>query len=126
MRRPVALVVDRELQLPLGNRPRLLRHYPRTLGFISGRISSKEIQIALDFPQHRDWVAVSTVVVAGYRGWARRQQADATLNFLVELGPPSYAITGADQRELSDRWLEGLQIREWVEAIWSDTPNGIA
>ena len=28
-------------------------------------------------------------------------------------------ITGADQLELSDRWREGLQIREWVEEIWA-------
>ena len=74
----------------------------------------------LDFPQHRDWVMQYRQWWAqGIEGWARRQRADATLNFLVELGPPAYAITGPDQRELSDRWLEGLQIREWVEAIWS-------
>jgi len=53
-------------------------------------------------------------------GWHARQTRDATLNFLVELGPPAYAITGADQLELSDRWQEGLQIREWVAGIWSD------
>ena len=93
-----------------------------------GRISSnQQIQIALDFPQHRNWVMQYRQWWAqGIKGWARRQPADATLNFLVELGPPAYAITGPDQRELSDRWREGLQIRDWVEAIWSDTGNGIA
>jgi hypothetical protein len=53
-------------------------------------------------------------------GWCGRQSEDATLRFLVELGPPPYAITDGNQRELSDRWLEGLTIRQWVEAIWSE------
>jgi len=122
-------VVDRELQLPLGETDQdyFANVLERSDSF-QGRISSnQQIQIALDFPQHRDWVMQYRQWWAqGIEGWARRQQADATLNFLVELGPPAYAITGPDQRELSDRWLEGLQIREWVEAIWSDTGNGIA
>ena len=122
-------VVDRELQLPLGETDQgyFATILERSDSF-QGRISSnQQIQIALDFPQHRDWVMQYRQWWSqGIEGWARRQQADATLNFLVELGPPAYAITGPDQRELSDRWLEGLQIREWVEAIWSDTPNGIA
>jgi hypothetical protein len=29
-------------------------------------------------------------------------------------------MTDAHQRELSDRWLEGMQIREWVKDIWTD------
>ena len=122
-------VVDRELQLPLGETDQgyFATILERSDSF-QGRISSnQQIQIALDFPQHRDWVMQYRQWWSqGIEGWARRQQADATLNFLVELGPPAYAITGPDQRELSDRWLEGLQIREWVEAIWSDTPIGIA
>jgi len=122
-------VVDRELQLPLGETDQgyFATILERSDSF-QGRISSnQQIQIALDFPQHRDWVMQYRQWWAqGIEGWAPRQQADATLNFLVELGPPAYAITGPDQRELSDRWLEGLQIREWVEAIWSDTGNGIA
>ena len=122
-------VVDRELQLPLGETDQgyFATILERSDSF-QGRISSnQQIQIALDFPQHRDWVMQYRQWWSqGIEGWARRQQADATLNFLIELGPPAYAITGPDQRELSDRWLEGLQIREWVEAIWSDTPIGIA
>ena len=122
-------VVDRELQLPLGETDQgyFATILERSDSF-QGRISSnQQIQIALDFPQHRDWVMQYRQWWAqGILGWARRQRADATLNFLVELGPPAYAITGPDQRELSNRWLEGLQIREWVEAIWSDTSNGTA
>ena len=116
-------VVDRELQIPLNETD---ENYFSTIlersDSFQGRISNnQQIQIAIDFPQHRDWVAqYRQWWQQGMSGWHARQPHDATLNFLVELGPPAYAITGADQRELSDRWQEGLQIREWVEGIWSD------
>ena len=116
-------VVDRELQIPLNQTD---ENYFSTIlersDSFQGRISNnQQIQIAIDFPQHRDWVAqYRQWWQQGMSGWHARQPHDATLNFLVELGPPAYAITGADQLELSDRWQEGLQIREWVEGIWSD------
>ena len=116
-------VVDRELQIPLNEADQgyFSTVLERSDSF-QGRISNnQQIQIAIDFPQHRDWVAqYRQWWQQGMSGWHARQPHDATLNFLVELGPPAYAITGADQRELSDRWQEGLQIREWVEGIWSN------
>ena len=116
-------VVDRELQIPLNETD---ESYFSTIlersDSFQGRISNnQQIQIAIDFPQHREWVAqYRQWWQQGITRWHARQDHNATLNFLVELGPPAYAITGADQRELSDRWQEGLQIREWVEAIWSE------
>ena len=116
-------VVDRELQIPLNETD---EGYFSTIlersDSFQGRISNnQQIQIAIDFPQHREWVAqYRQWWHQGISEWHARQTHDATLNFLVELGPPAYAITGADQVELSDRWQEGLQIREWVEAIWSE------
>jgi hypothetical protein len=115
--------VDRELQIPLNETDET---YFSTIldrsDSFQGRISNnQQIQIAIDFPQHREWVAqYRQWWQQGMSGWHARQPHDATLNFLVELGPPAYAITGGDQRELSDRWQEGLQIREWVEEIWSN------
>jgi hypothetical protein len=116
-------VVDRELQIPLNETDE--NYFSTILGrsdSFQGRISNnQQIQIAIDFPQHREWVAqYRQWWQQGMSGWHARQTHNATLNFLVELGPPAYAITGADQLELSDRWQEGLQIREWVAGIWSD------
>ena len=52
--------------------------------------------------------------------WRARNPENATLVFLCELGPPPYAITGADGKELSDRWEEALTIKSWVETIWAE------
>jgi hypothetical protein len=41
--------------------------------------------------------------------------------FLCELGPPDYAITGRDGRELSDRWAEALLLAEWARETWLET-----
>jgi hypothetical protein len=115
-------VVDRELQIPLSETD---ESYFSTIlersDSFQGRISNnQQIQIAIDFSQHQDWVAqYRQWWQQGISGWRARQTGDATLNFLVELGPPAYAITGADQRELSDRWQEGLQIRKWVQTMWA-------
>ena len=54
------------------------------------------------------------------RRWRDRNVDGATLAFLCELGPPPYAITDGDQRELSDRWQESLQIRDWALEIWHE------
>ena len=40
------------------------------------------------------------------------------MTFVVELGPPTYAIQGADGEELSDRWEEALKIKDLVREIW--------
>ena len=38
---------------------------------------------------------------------------------MTELGPPWYAITGADGRELSDRWEEAVFLKDQVREIWA-------
>ena len=114
-------VVDRELQLPLSavDRGYFDQILDRSDSF-QGRISNnQQIQIALEFPQHAAWVQqFRDWWEQGIRGWCKRNPDGGTLRFLVELGPPPYAITDGNQRELSDRWAEGLMIRSWVEDIW--------
>ena len=91
----------------------------RTATF-QGRIGSREqIQVPLGFPQHAYWEQLfADWWQQGFRYWRQRNDANATLNFLCELGPAPYAITGQDGFELSDRWEEGLLLKERVEKIW--------
>ncbi len=116
-------VVDREFHLPIEDLDRkfiskILSHSDS----FQGRVSSNEqIQIAIDFPQHKEWVNQFKLWWReGIFGWRKRSHNDAKLNFLVELGPPPYAITDLNQRELSNRWQEGLEIRSWIEKIWRE------
>jgi hypothetical protein len=88
-----------------------------------GRVANREqIQVQIDFPQHREWVEQFRAWWRqGIGEWRRRSADGDTLHFLCELGPPPYAMTDARGRELSDRWQEALQIRAWVEAIWRES-----
>jgi len=116
-------VIDREMRLPLGERDR--DHMQRILersDCFQGRIANREqIQVQIGFPQHQAWVQqFRTWWREGIGMWRARSAADATLVFLCELGPPPYAMTDAEQNELSDRWQEALTIRRWVEQLWSE------
>ena len=116
-------VVDRELRAPVPERD---QQYISSIldrsDCFQGRVASREqVQVAINFPQHQEWVEIFRGWwKEGMRAWRRRNANDATLVFLCELGPPPYAITDGDQRELSDRWEESLQIRDWVREIWVD------
>lgn len=114
-------VVDREIRLPLSERDE--DYFQRILqrsDCFQGRVaSSEQVQVQIGFPQHQKWVQqFRTWWTEGMRQWKQRNADDATLVFLCELGPPPYAITGADGLELSDRWDEALQIRQWVQQAW--------
>jgi hypothetical protein len=114
-------VVDREFELPLSaqNSAYIQRILERSDCF-QGRVANREqVQVQIDFPQHREWVEVFRAWwKEGMRLWRARNGDDASLIFLCELGPPSYAMTDAQGLELSDRWLEALTIKRWVEELW--------
>jgi hypothetical protein len=116
-------VLDREMRLPLSDTDRASMHtiLERSDCF-QGRISNAEqIQVPIGFPQHQAWVRQFRDWWAnGIRLWRQRNDENATLIFLCELGPPPYAITGANGLELTDRWQEALQIRGWVEETWRE------
>ena len=90
---------------------------------LHGRVASREqIQLQLGFPQNAKWVEL----FMGWweyaiRSWRCRAGADATLTFLCELGPPDYAMTGADGYELSDRWEEAGQLKDMIRELWERT-----
>ncbi len=116
-------VVDRELRAPVPERDQ--RHITSILersDCFQGRIASREqVQVPINFPQHQQWVEIFRGWwKQGMRAWRQRNGPDATLVFLCELGPPPYAITDGEQRELSNRWEESLQIRDWALEIWRE------
>lgn len=115
-------VVDREMRTPLVETDQgyISRILERSDCF-QGRIASREqIQVQIEFQQHQEWVQIfKGWWTAGMQAWRVRNPVDATLSFLCELGPPPYAITDANQCELSDRWEESLVIKGWVREIWA-------
>lgn len=114
-------VVDRELRNPIPERDQgYISSVLERSDCFQGRVANREqVQIQIDFPQHQEWVAIfKNWWKEGMRAWRKRNDNDATLVFLCELGPPPYAITDAEQNELSDRWQESLKIRDWVKDIW--------
>jgi len=115
------IVVAREFPVPVDKMHNgwIDRILQRTAS-MQGRISSREqIQVPLGYPQHEYWEAqYADWWKQGFQYWRARNDNNAVMNFLCELGPPPYAITGKDGYELSDRWQEGLLIKDRVKKIW--------
>ena len=114
-------LVDREFPYPVSaENHRLIRRILERSDSFQGRVASREqVQIQIDFPQHRKWLELFLLWWEdGFRLWRQRAASDARLNFLCELGPREYAITGPDGYELSERWQEALQLRDHARAIW--------
>ncbi len=115
-------VVDREFRLPLAeSEHRMIDRILCRADSFQGRVASRQqIQLQLDFPQHRKWVDL-------FRNFWRRGLADWRLRndtgdciFLCELGPPEYAMTDSDGREMSNRWEEALTIKSWIREFWQE------
>jgi len=49
-----------------------------------------------------------------------RAPPDGKLNFLCELGPKEYAMTGPDGYELSDRWHEAQTLWHEAQTLWHE------
>jgi hypothetical protein len=116
-------VVDREMRDPITATDQgYIDFILERSDCIQGRIANREqVQIQIGFPQHQAWVDIFRKWwKVGMRSWRARNADDATLIFLCELGPPPYAITDGNRRELSDRWEEALIIREWIMEIWQE------
>ena len=115
-------VVDREFWYPLSDHDLgLMSRILKRSDSFQGRVASRQqIQLQLDFPQHQKWVDL-------FKGWWREGLADWRARnpsgdciFVCELGPPEYAMTGPDGREMSNRWEEAQVIMAWVREIWDE------
>ena len=115
-------VVDREMPCPptAALQELISRILDRSDSF-QGRVAARgQIQLALSFPQNAKWVALFREWWRqGFAAWqARHLGEDAAMVFLCELGPPDYAITDAQGRELSDRWEEAILLAQWARELW--------
>lgn len=115
-------VVDREFWFPLSDHDMgLMSRILQRSDSFQGRVASRQqIQLQLDFPQHQKWVDL-------FKGWWREGLADWRARnvsgdciFVCELGPPEYAMTGPDGREMSNRWEEAQVIKGWVREMWEE------
>ena len=110
-------LVGREFPFPVddGNHE-LIRRVTERSDAYHGRVGTREqVQVPLLFPTTRPWLDLFLGWWAtGFASWSRSAGADAELIFTTELGPPTYAIVGADGAELSDRWEEAIAMMEMV------------
>jgi hypothetical protein len=118
-------VVDREMPCPVPPVLQALveRILQRSDSF-QGRVAARgQIQIALRFAQNQKWVELfKQWWLQGFKSWQRRHaHDDMPLVFLSELGPPDYAITDSDGRELSDRWQEATLLAQWARELWRNS-----
>ncbi len=114
-------LVGREFSWPVSDENHALMH--RVMDHCwayHDRVASREqIQVPLSFDHLRHWLDLFMGWWAyGFRSWRRRAGPKTTLSFLCELGPPEYAITGADGYELSDRWQEAQMLMRLVRELW--------
>jgi hypothetical protein len=125
-------VVGREFDYPPDARTE--DHVARLLarsGSFQGRIASRQqIQVPFGFPQYAKWLGLFLGWwEAGFRQWRRHGSCGSTtgvLNFLCELGPHEYAMTGPDGCELSDRWEEALILKDHARRLWSNLEKDFA
>ncbi|MDA1071021.1 MAG: sugar phosphate isomerase/epimerase [Proteobacteria bacterium] len=117
-------VVSREIMLPLDDLHADLFHkvVDRAAG-LQGRVASREqAQVSITWEQHRPWVELfEGWWLRAMQKWRARKPEHAILNFLCELGPPPYGITGEDGYELVDRWEQGLMLKERARALWAQS-----
>jgi hypothetical protein len=114
-------LVGREFRYPVSDENHALIHriIDRADAY-HGRVASREqVQVASEFPQNQKWLDLFMGWwEEGFRRWRARTSEGSVLTFTVELGPPDYAITGADGLELNDRWAEACRLRGLVRALW--------
>lgn len=113
-------VVEREMMQPINAdmQSYVARLLERADSF-QGRIATRnQVQVPIAFPQHTVWLETFLDWWRrGFESFARRNP-DSDAVFLCELGPPNYALTDKDGKELSDRDAEALELKALAEGLW--------
>lgn len=55
----------------------------------------------------------------GFAHWRAQAGPEETLSFMVELGPPPYAVVDSRGRELTNRWEEAVRLKDMVRDLWT-------
>lgn len=117
-------VVGREIPLPPGDddQAQIETILRRSWGF-HGRVAScEQVQVPITFEQHKPWLDLFMGWWRyGIEDWLKRDEVPGSLSFTCELGPPPYAITGRDGRDITDRWEEALLMKDLMRGVWRES-----
>ena len=92
---------------------------------LHGRISNGE-QVQVDVGDGSNATAQFFVRLwaTAMTHWLRGAGPGDVLPFASELGPPRYAITTPDGKEISDRWEQSLVMKRLAEQAWAIAAEG--
>lgn len=98
---------------------RMSQILPRVRHF-HGRISNGEaVQVDVGDGETQPAKFFVEIWTTAMRHWLQGAKPGDILQFSSELGPPQYAITLPDGREFSDRWTQGIVLKNLAEKAWN-------